>query len=915
MALIRLRLLGALAVYEGDLARPLPVDLRSALVGLLASHDAPVPRERVAAVFWPDAPETSARRNLRRLLHRVRELVGGEAILGDGTTVELRCDHDLQTLRAAHEAGDAITVAGLASNQLLDGLELVPNEEWRAWLEFERRHLYESARRLVLAAASRWADEGPPQRALACLAAWVDRDPFDEDVLAAYLRCARHVPSESAAASARLARVATVIEQEIGSGLPEGLVFASAWLGERGGASSAPTQVPEPWGVHSARHLRHGLSDLPLFGRERELAMLDEFLADESVRLVTVHGPGGIGKTRLLRAWAAARREGSSALPVVSLADARDEADAVRRVAIAHGWQVGDEAAPDRLGERLAHGSRELLLDEVEGKDWLPGLVERLLRAAPLLRVVVTSRDRLDVPGEQLLRLTGLALPDAGELTWDAPALRLFAAAARRVRPDITLGDADLAAAARFARSADGSPMALTVAAGWLQLGPPANLLDGLLSDGDALGLDEVMRRSWERLVPAERATLEALSVFPARFSLEAALAIAACDRSTLRRLVDASLIQPGTVEGFVLHALVRHHAASRLARDTDASERARERHAEHLRAILTPRLHAIWGGAEQQETFTFLLARLPDLQQAWTFACQRSNVEWLDALLDAVWCLEMRCWYELGAELTEQAVRSLEAAAALDPERAELALARALARRGIFAQRLGDARTTRITAERALAIFERRGLRVDPFVYFHLGIAALFDGDDDGFESWHLRLLEEAEAAGDAWAAAGAHGNLAIAYRDRGHLQRSERHARRGLERMSALQDAWGTALANHTLAETISSEPGREGEALELLARARTYAASLGNEYSLVECTVLTADLQLRLGSFSDAEAAYSEALMLLDAGALSGMRSPERGGTDAAYFRHKVHMGLERARAVAPRARSHPPRAPGG
>ena len=902
MATLVLRLLGAPAILEAGVARPLPLDLRTALIGLVAFHDAPLPRERIVAVFWPDSRERVARQNLRQLLLRTRDLLGGEGIETTRATIALRCQHDLRALRAAIDAGDALAVARDASDRFLDGLELIPNQEWQAWLAIERDRLSEAARRLVLEAARTWARQGPPASALPALAAWVDRDPFDDDLHAAYLRCARHVPSEAAAAAARLARVSAIIERETGGGLAEAVVIASTWLGEQGSVDAHAADVD---GTQQRQRRRGGYTagDLPLLGRDGALAALEAFVADETIRVVTVHGPGGIGKTRLVQEWAHSRAPPDVRVPLVSLAGAEDPADAVRRLVQAYGWQVGDEDAVAQLAARLAHGPPVIAFDEAEGKDWLPAWIEGLLAAAPHVSIVLASRERLGIVGEQILRLPGLAFPTGEEDATSAhqsDAVRLFAAAARRVRPDLTLGPDDLAAIAGFARRVDGSPLALTVAAGWLQLGPPARLLDDVLDDsGDPLAINDVMARSWDALEEADVAALAALSVFPERFDVDAALAVGACQRTTLRRLIDRSLVQPGTADGFALHALVRRHAAWRLADDPQAQAQARARHARHVGSWLGPLAGALWGGPDQYAAYTTILARLADLRQAWWWACEQADAGLLDALLDTLWCLEIRGWYALGAEFATAAVEALSRLAGLDPERAELPLARALARRGIFAQRLGDVDTTRETAERARAIFERRGVRVDPFVWFHLGIAAYFDGDLEAYEVWHQRLLAEAEAAGDRWAAAGAHSNLAILARDQGDLDAAEVHARAGLTDMTSLLDGWGTALSGHLLADVLAQRGGREAEALEVLSVAITQAERFGMEPALVESTVLLGDLLARLDR-TEAEAAFRRAQALLDQGVMAGVRSPERGGIDAEHFRQAIDAGLRRCAA---------------
>lgn len=899
MASPSLRLLGAPAVVRDGRRETLPIDLRCALLGVLASVERAVPRDHVSAVFWPDTGDGSARQNLRQLLFRTRRLLGREVIEASSTTLRVVYGHDLSDLRRALAAGDAVTAATLASQPLLDGLDRLPHPEWQAWLALERDRVREQVRRLLLRTASAWSRDGPPDGAVATLAAWVDADPYDDALLVAYLACARLAPAERASAGGRLRRATAVVAEELGAALPDSVLEAAAWLhvGADVARTERVTERPsriattlDPTGTapHPPR------LDLPLVGREETLRALEALVAEPSTRLVTVHGPGGVGKTRLVRAWLE-RRSGTNAMaPFVGLAGARDPRDAARRLSHALGWRGSDRDAVESVLERLRHGPDLVVYDEVEALPWFPTWLDDLLGGAPRLSVVVTSRERLGVAAEQLFPLQGLGVPGPGGT--DAPSVRLFLLAARRARPDLRFTADDVTAIARFARRVEGSPLALGVAAGWVTLGPPARILDELLdADDDPLGIADVVGPTWSRLSDEDRLALAALSVFPDRFDVTDAMAVARCDRRAVRRLVDHALVQPGTAEGLALHALVRRHAARAMAERPEAAATTRAAHARHIARLVGVRTAALWFGPDQDAAHQWLIARLPDVRLAWSWACEQGDVEVLDTLADSVWCLELRNWNALGAELTSMAVDALERAAIRDPDGADLPLARMLARRGIFAQRMGDAVTTAATAERALAIFERRGTRVDPFALFHLGIAPLLRGDLEAAEAWHRRLLAEADAAADAWSATGAHGNLAIIARERGDLDAALSHAQAALTGARAIEDGWGTALAAANLASVLVARDEVDDGTAVLLEEALHHARRFGMESLQVEASELHGRVLARLGRRGDARAAFERALELLDAGALSDAAAPAQGTAPADAFRAALAAGL--------------------
>jgi tetratricopeptide (TPR) repeat protein len=230
------------------------------------------------------------------------------------------------------------------------------------------------------------------------------------------------------------------------------------------------------------------------------------------------------------------------------------------------------------------------------------------------------------------------------------------------------------------------------------------------------------------------------------------------------------------------------------------------------------------------------------------------------------------------------------------EPDRGEMPLARALARRGIFAHRLGDVLGTRESAERARAIFERRGERVDPFVWFHLGIAAWLEGDLAAAEAWHRRLLAEAEAHGDAWAARAARANLGLLAQQQGDHDAAEGYARAALADARELDDGWGVTLTAGNLADVLSGS-GSDDEVISLLELAIRYGDRFGMELAVLNASLRLGPLLMHTGRHAEAEAAYLRARELLDAGVCP---MPAAGhGTSAGSVGGLVEAGLASSR----------------
>ncbi len=326
-------------------------------------------------------------------------------------------------------------------------------------------------------------------------------------------------------------------------------------------------------------------------GRRRELAQLRAALGS-GARLVTVLGPGGIGKTRLVRE-AAARRWVNGRVHVVELATARSVPDVLRAVARSLGLPAAGagksvEAEQARVGRELARARvRVLVLDNYEQlarrAAALPGA---LLALAGGLRLVLTSRVRLGVPGERVLRVEPLPPADA---------LRLFEERARAAGA----GDA-LAGAQQLVRALHGVPLALELTAARLATLPLEALLAPARGGGAGAALRQTLERSWRLLPARDRRTLADASVFRGPFDFEAAQAVlgrGARTAEALEALCDASLLRaaraPGAGLRYTLLEPIREFAAARRGPAPAGLLRA---YARHTLARAEAALAQLWG-------------------------------------------------------------------------------------------------------------------------------------------------------------------------------------------------------------------------------------------------------------------------------------------------------------------------------
>jgi predicted ATPase/class 3 adenylate cyclase len=346
----------------------------------------------------------------------------------------------------------------------------------------------------------------------------------------------------------------------------------------------------------------------PFLGRERELLEVMELLSREDVRLLTLTGPGGTGKTRLAAQAAGALAERyPHGVWWVPLAPLRDP----ELVLATAGQALG---AKDGLAEHIADKAMLLLLDNFEQVVDAAADVAGLLGACPQLDLLVTSREPLHVTGEQEYPVPPLVHEEG---------VGFFLARARAVKPDFGADDT----VSEICRRLDELPLALELAAARVKALSPAQILERLeqrlpLLTGGARDLPERQRTlratiawSYELLEPAEQRLFAALAVFSGGCTLEAAEEVTDADLDTLQSLVDKSLLRH-TDERFWMLETIREYAAERLREDS-AAEGWHRRHAEHF-LVFAERIGPELGRAAGQADALELVEReFPNLRLA----------------------------------------------------------------------------------------------------------------------------------------------------------------------------------------------------------------------------------------------------------------------------------------------------------
>jgi predicted ATPase len=447
----------------------------------------------------------------------------------------------------------------------------------------------------------------------------------------------------------------------------------------------------------------------PIIGREAEIAAVVELVGDPDVRLVTLIGPGGIGKTRL--AIEVARRMLDAPGPTapdrasfIDLAAVRDAAGWPEAVTTALGIRPeGNRPVLDLLIDRLQGQRLLLVLDNVEQLVAAAPDLAALLAACPTVTALVTSRIALRLSGEHEVALPPLLTPGGGasadaEAVGRSPAVRLLVARARQVRPDFAVTAGNAAAVAELCRRLDGIPLALELAAAQLRVLTPQALLRRLAADLDrsldlaASTVDTPDRQrtlratiqwSYSLLGEVEQALLARLSVFAGSWTVEASEAVGTVDGDldaidTLASLLAQSLIlideSDPAEPSFRMLNTIRLFAAEQLADrgETDAAIARLTRYT--VRAVESVR--DALPGREHRAASERLDRERDDIRSAIDWALRTDDAETVAQLLDSLFIY----WWSRGLlpmtyELAERAA-ALPSAATLPPDASAFLLA-----------------------------------------------------------------------------------------------------------------------------------------------------------------------------------------------------------------------------------------------
>jgi predicted ATPase/class 3 adenylate cyclase len=578
-----------------------------------------------------------------------------------------------------------------------------------------------------------------------------------------------------------------------------------------------PTEFPPLRSLRPPTNVPQQLE--PLIGRHDDLQALRSKLLDSRVRLVTVTGPGGIGKTKLCVAVALDLLDDfTSGAFFVDLTTATTADLVASRIAQDLLVLVeGDRQAVDVLIEHVGDKHMLLVLDNFEQALAASGMVRRLLQSSPNLTVLTSSRVLLSIQGETEYALAPLGLPNDGtsDEVKRSDAARLFVERAAKARPDFEVTKENSSTIAAICNLLDGLPLALELAAARVKLMTPESLLGRLdnrlklLTGGsrDAPARHRALRTtigwSYDLLSESERALFRDLSVFSGGATLEAAEYVGGDEADVLdglAALIDHSLVRQrdDEVVRFSMLQTIRDYALELLS-DHEGEAAVRDRHA-HFYLELAESFAA--GESDETSAHARIDTEHDNMRAALTWWLDRAN-EQLEPNAGLALRLAValgRFWYRHGHAV--EGSEWLERTLANRMDGLEDARANGLRLLGVLMDQRGDLeRGARLFGE-ALASFRAMGDRVREGACLNsLGVVARSSRDFERAESLLTESVAIRRELQDSSGMSSSLSNLAILYMDLGETQRARELFAETMKLDQERGDEWGVAVTSLNL------------------------------------------------------------------------------------------------------------------
>jgi predicted ATPase/DNA-binding SARP family transcriptional activator len=643
--------------------------VRALLVYLAVEAGRAHRRDTLIGLLWPDCTEQTARHNLSQALFNLRLALGDHTakppyllISRDAIQFNQESDYylDFKQFNDFYiTAEENLSRESINSTSLLTQLEalvqlyrgeflkqfcLDESAEFEEWILAQREILHQRLMNALATLVNQYKKQADYATALSFALRQLELDPWREEAHYQVMLLLA-LEGQRSAALAQYENCRKVLAEELG-------VEPSSQTRELFDQIHLDTLKPkleQPTQPSSTPLYNFPVSITPFIGREQELADLTRLIADPEYPCITLTGPGGIGKTRLALEAAGQHSSeffhGSAFIPLTSVSTLDS---VIPAIANGIGYSFYGPTDPKiQLYKHLRDKQMLLIMDNVEHllvagpqQDTIANLLVEILQAASQVKLLVTSREVLDLQGEWPFEVQGLTFPSLDQSNGfdQYSAVRLFVQRARRARPGFEMNDEDKPGILRLCRLVEGMPLALELAAAWVRILSPAEISQEIETSLEFLNaqvrdlperhrsIQAVFDHSWHMLTEEERNVLCRMSVFHGSFSREAAEAVAGSRLALLSALVAKSFLRRTREGRYILHELIRQYVANHLAEVPEEEGEARDRHSAYYTDFVA-QLEGKFKSAEQLQARTALDADIDNIRAGWRWAVRRGHI------------------------------------------------------------------------------------------------------------------------------------------------------------------------------------------------------------------------------------------------------------------------------------------------
>lgn len=875
------------------------------LLKLLAlQSDFRLHRDRVLDLLWPELPLESASSQLHKAVHQIRRaLATTNPTTSPEKLLEVK-DGELRLYAPGGVTTDVQLFTSLSkqalNTQKLPELEraaaeyrgdLLPSDLYEDWTIESRDALKDKATRLFKTLAETYLKEGEYAKAEESYQIALSKDATQEDIHEALLTLHAKQGNKEGLEQA-FERYRRILQTELDEAPSPEMTTLYQQLLKTISEKAQSLQVAS----ESAR-VPSNLPPLttPLIGRETELTLIADNLAHPNCRLLSVVGTGGVGKTHLAleSAHRATFRDGVFFVPLASI---NLPNLLITAMTDALGLPLAGRRTPkEQLADYLRDRELLLVLDNFEHLLDHSEVLLELLYHAPHLKIMLTTRERLQLKEEWVVGLEGLSYPLANEMKDLAtfPAVKLFLECARRFAPSSDVG-AHLACAARVCRLVEGLPLAIELAAAWVKALRCSEIADELEGNLDLLttslknvperhrSVQAVFEHSWNLLSQEERTLYARLSVFGSSFTLEAAKHIASATLPRLSELLNKSFLR--FADGrYSTHHLLRQCAAEKLTGDTH-KETVRRKHGEYYSKGLAEHEADLKGG-QQKVVLQKSSLELDNIRIAWNWAFETGDLETVNRSLETVWLLcELRGWFQDGADAFSRVLNFL----ASRNDDSSFLRAKAYTRLGRCQLRLGLLSEAKESLASALESVSD-DFSEHAFVLNNLGLVARDFQDVEKARDYFTKSLGLYREAKDTWGIANVLNNLGDVALALEGFEEAQHFYQESLELHRQRQDLRGMGLALVNLGAVFERQ-GNVQEAKRLFSSSLETALDLADPYVENRAITRLAHLAFATKHFEDAKNYYQQSFELASS---MGNRAEA-----AHHARHLGQIALEKS-----------------